>query len=234
MLNVIVNELIEGAEKAEGTAVIVDIFRATSNLSTLFELGVKEIYPALDIQEARKLKSKLEKDVSKKIYLGGESEGITPSDFDLSNSPYDTYHNFKDKLNNRPVIYTSTNGVKGIQSAKKSNEIITASFLNYRAVADYLNKTNPELVTIVGMGEFGKSSPEDRLFSYFLKDILTGQPTDLEEIKKSIYEGESAKWLIKNYGEKIKKDIDFCLNTDLNFNVVPKLYGDKLIDVLKK
>lgn len=232
-LDVVVNELLEGAKAAEGTAVIVDIFRATSQLSTLFGLGVKEVYPALGIDEARNLKRDLKKKLHKKVYVCGESDGYTPKDFDFSNSPYLVNQKFKDKLGNKTVVSTTTNGIKGVLSAKKANEVITASFLNYKAVEEYLRKSSPQLITIVGMGEFGKPSDEDRLFSYFLRDILTSQPTNLSRVRDQIYNCNTANWMRQHFGKSINKDIEFCLDTDKAFYVVPKLYGKKLLDALK-
>lgn len=232
-LNVVINELLEGAQKAQGTAIIVDIFRATSVLTALFGIGIQEVYPASDIESARELKNGLEKEKNQKIYIGGEKGGKTPKDFDFTNSAISIYDH-SDSLRGRSAVFVSTNGANGILAAQKADEIIAASFLNYQAIGEYLDRTQPEQVTIVGMGEFGRSSPEDRGFANFLRDFLLKKSYDIDNVKDNIRKGWTVELMIDYFGKQINKEIDFCLNTDLAFNVVPKLYGNRLIDELKQ
>ena len=202
---VVVDNMLEGAQNARGTAVIVDVYRATSNMATMFELGAKEIYLASELQMARNKRQELAEKTGAKVYLCGESGGHTPSDFDFGNSP-----------------------------VEKAKEVLTASFLNYQAVADYIRQTNPEQVTIVGMGEFGKPSPEDEGCSLFLQDILMGKPVNPDEVTETIANSWTTKLMKEFYGEdKANPVIEFVLNTDANFYVVPKLEGEKLVDAFK-
>ena len=73
-LNVKVDSLMQGAQNAQGTAVMVDIFRATTQIATLLEMGASKIYPAVGIDEGRSLKKKLEKTNQEKVYLSGEAD----------------------------------------------------------------------------------------------------------------------------------------------------------------
>ena len=52
VLNVNVYSLIEGAKKAEGLTVVIDVFRAFSLECYLYDMGVKEIRPVGTIDEA--------------------------------------------------------------------------------------------------------------------------------------------------------------------------------------
>ena len=47
-----INHLIEGAKRAEGLVVIIDVFRAFSLECWLFAMGAKEIRPVGAIEEA--------------------------------------------------------------------------------------------------------------------------------------------------------------------------------------
>ena len=233
-INVVVDNMLEGAQNARGTAVIVDVYRATSNMATMFELGAKEIYLASELQMARNKRQELAEKTGAKVYLCGESGGHTPSDFDFGNSPVETYDEIGDEFKGKTAVMVSTNGVRGILNAKKAKEVLTASFLNYQAVADYIRQTNPEQVTIVGMGEFGKPSPEDEGCSLFLQDILMGKPVNPDEVTETIANSWTTKLMKEFYGEdKANPVIEFVLNTDANFYVVPKLEGEKLVDAFK-
>ena len=46
----------EGAKQAEGTAVIIDVFRAFTWEAVMFERGAKVIYPTASIEESWRLK----------------------------------------------------------------------------------------------------------------------------------------------------------------------------------
>lgn len=58
--------LIEGAKKAEGLTVIIDVFRAFSLECYLYDMGVKEIRPVGTVEEAISLKNM----VSDSILIG--------------------------------------------------------------------------------------------------------------------------------------------------------------------
>ena len=136
-------------------------------------------------------------------------------------------------MNGATVVATSTNGVRGILSANKADKVITASFLNYKAVLKYLHSTAPRKITIVAMGEFEKPSEEDTLFSFMLRDYLTGGSPDIGKVKEKIYASETVGMMRSFFGDEIDKDIDFCLDTTKEFNVVPILSEGRLEDALR-
>ena len=51
-MNIRILELIEGAKKAQGLTVIIDVFRAFSLECYLFEKGARKIYPIGKIEDA--------------------------------------------------------------------------------------------------------------------------------------------------------------------------------------
>ena len=55
-MKVEIYHLLSGAEKAEGTVVVIDVFRAFSLEAYMFQKGVKKIFPVKTVEEAFALK----------------------------------------------------------------------------------------------------------------------------------------------------------------------------------
>lgn len=175
MINVQILRLIEGAKKATGLTVIIDVFRAISLECYLYDMGAKEIRPTGSIEEAVKMSTVFPGSV-----LAGERAGKKCEGFDLGNSPCQaTPQMVRDKV----VIHTTSAGTQGIINAVHADEIITACLANARAVAEYILEKKPETVSLVCMGYMGvRSAAEDELCAEYIKSIVEGREwNDIEE-----------------------------------------------------
>src|SRR3989304_3629795 len=133
-------EYIEGAKKAEGLTVIIDVIRAFSLDCYLFKNGAEKIIPVGDINLARQLKKE-----HPDYILMGERNEQKPEGFDYGNSPTFIQNvDFTGKI----VIQTTGAGTQGIVNAVKADEIITGSFVNAGAVAKYIKKQNPKKLSL--------------------------------------------------------------------------------------
>ncbi len=166
---------IEGAQKAEGLTVIIDVFRAFSLECYLHDMGVKEIRPVGTIEEAFRLKDTLENSL-----LVGERRGKMCEGFDYGNSPSSVSC---EQVEGKTIIHTTSAGTQGIVNAVGASEIITGSLVNARAVAEYIKSKNPEVVSLVCMGNNGVTQAlEDELCAEYIKSILEGNElTDIKE-----------------------------------------------------
>ena len=165
-------ELIEGAKKAEGLTVVIDVFRAFSLECYLFAAGAEKIYPVGDMKEAFAFH-----DEHPSYILIGERGGAKVDGCDFGNSPSQTagfdFHG-------RCVIHSTSAGTQGIVNASGADEIITASLVNARAVAAYIRQKNPGTVSIVAMGNAGiRTAPEDVLCAEYIRALLLGDPDGL-------------------------------------------------------
>ncbi len=161
-------QFISGAKKAEGLTVIIDVFRAYTTAAYLFEQGAEEVYIVSKIKTAEYLRKKLDNPV-----LIGERKGIKLKGFDYNNSPY-----FISQKNfgGCQIILSTSAGTKGIINAENADEIITGSFVNVSAVAEYIKTKSPEIVSLVAMGNNGVSrAEEDLLYLETLEKLLTDQ-----------------------------------------------------------
>ncbi len=169
--------LIEGAKQAEGLTVIIDVFRAFSLECYLYEMGVKAIRPVGTVEEAFRLKNEIENSV-----LAGERHGKKCEGFDYGNSP--SSMNAED-VRGKVVIHTTSAGTQGIMNATGAGEIITGSLVNAKAVAEYIFERQPEVVSLVCMGNGGvRPAAEDVLCAAYIKSILEG--TDFIDLQDRV------------------------------------------------
>jgi len=159
--------LIEGAKRAEGLTVIIDVFRAFSMECWLYALGAGEVRPAGGIEETFAWREK-----DPECVLVGERHGRRIDGCDLGNSPSSIR---PEQIRGKRVIHTTSAGTQGIVNAVHAEEIITGSFVNARAAAAYIRSRNPEKVSLVCMGKEGLApAEEDELCAVYLRSLLTG------------------------------------------------------------
>lgn len=167
-------ELIEGAKKAEGLTVIIDVFRAMSLECCLFAQGASLIYPIGSLEDAFALKRK-----HPDWLLCGERGGARVEGCDYGNSPSQIAGC---NLTGRTIIHSTSAGTQGIVNAVHADEIICAALVNADAVASYIRYRNPEKVSIVAMGAAGlRRANEDLLCAEYIRSVLEGNPIPVQE-----------------------------------------------------
>jgi len=143
----------EGAHKAKGVAVIIDVFRAFSVGCYAFDAGAVRIIAAAGVDAAFQLKKRYLNSV-----LVGEREEKKIKGFDFGNSPTEI---IKTDLHGKTVIHTTTAGTRGLVNAVNADAVITGSFVNAGAIVRYIKAINPEHVSLVAMGYRGTLSAEE-------------------------------------------------------------------------
>lgn len=157
--------LIEGAKKAEGLTVIIDVLRAFSLECYLYDMGVKEIRPIGSVEDAFVLNKELPGSV-----LIGERHGKKCEGFDFGNSPSTVR---PEEVKGKTILHTTSAGTQGIVNATGASEIITGSLVNAKAVAEYIKKNNPDIVSLVCMGNAGvRPAAEDELCAEYIKSLV--------------------------------------------------------------
>ena len=169
-MNIEIFHLIEGAKQAEGLAVIIDVFRAFSMECYLYAQGAREVRPVGTVEETFQWREK-----DPECVLVGERHGRIIEGCDLGNSPSSIDPG---RIRGKRVIHTTSAGTQGIVNAVHAEEILTGSFLNARAVAEYIRRKNPRKVSLVCMGKEGfQTAEEDELCAEYLKSLLLGEET---------------------------------------------------------
>ena len=124
-------ELTTQEELAGNAVVVIDVLRASTTICFALAAGAKEVVPCLDVAQAREAAGKLGGDA----VLGGERGGKKIDGFHLGNSPREYV---EDVVQNKTVVYTTTNGTKALQMCVGAETILIGAFVNIGNVIDAL------------------------------------------------------------------------------------------------
>lgn len=199
---------IEGAKKANGLAVIIDVFRAFSTACYVFAQGAKTIIPVGSLELAYRLKKE-----NPDFILMGERDGAIQPGFDFGNSPFEIRNiDFK----NKTVVHTTTAGTQGIANASKAEEVITGSFVNAAAIIGYIRSKNPRNVSLVCTGTANETIlDEDAVCARYIRNALLDKSNDFGEIVRHL---KTAGFANHFFDPKIEShpegDFELCMALD--------------------
>ena len=155
--------------------VVIDMLRATSVITTALNNGCNKVVPFLTVEEAFDYR----KNNVEPCLLGGERRALKIEGFDFSNSPLEYT---SDKVKDKTVVITTTNGTRAIQGASKANRIFIGSMLNAKAVTEAL-KTLDKDVVFVNAGTYGEFSMDDFICAGYMISLLsTNEENALSDI----------------------------------------------------
>ena len=226
----------------ETSCIVFDALRATSTFVTALHNGAKAIIPVSKIFEALAIKKR-----RPDVLLGGERDGIRISasgiDFDLGNSPREYT---QEKVRGKTIISTTTNGTRALRACANAQTVLTASFLNLTATAEFLRQNNFENILIVCAGTGENAALEDSLAAGMLCELLAR-----EDIRPAF--SDSAETALRAYAQAksdlvatvirdsenarrllaipaLHDDVAFCLQRDI-FPLVAKMEADGIIRI---
>jgi 2-phosphosulfolactate phosphatase len=116
------------AHHARTTYIVVDVIRATTTLSVLFDHGCRRVLVAPGISAARAARAAL----PPTTLLAGESGGLRPEGFDLGNSPAECA---AAPVGGRDIIFATTNGTRALRACLGGHAIFAGALRNAHAVA---------------------------------------------------------------------------------------------------
>jgi 2-phosphosulfolactate phosphatase len=220
-------QLLDGARKAQGLTVVIDVFRAFSTACYASFRGAGPIYPAGAIEDAFRLK----KDMPDAILVGERNER-PPEGFDFGNSPF---HIYNADIQNLPMIHTTSSGTQGIVNAVNADEILTGSFVNAGAIVSYIRQQNPARVSLVCMGYACQyPTDEDTLCAEYIQNELTGKESDWPAMVQTMRYGSGARFF-EPASQQWAPQEDFSLCLDRNrFNFILKVTGREGVLSLNK
>ena len=219
-MDIQIYHLIEGAKKADGLVVIIDVFRAFSMECYLYALGAREVRPVGSLEETFAWKEK-----EPACVLVGERHGRRVDGCELGNSPSTIV---PERIRGKRIIHSTSAGTQGIVNASHADEIITGSFVNAAAIARYIQAKAPEKVSLVCMGQEGvRPAEEDELCALYLKQLLTeGGMPDIRERLTALRQGGGSHFFDPQRQE-IYPEQDFWMCIDLDrFDFVLRIGRD--------
>ena len=236
--------VIPTAQQAQGinfsgqTAVVIDVLRATSVITTALENGAREVIPVKTVEEAQNLYAQCD---TAKTLRGGERNALKIEGFDLSNSPLE----YKKKVvEGKSLILTTTNGTNAINNIIGADEVVLACFRNGAAVVEHivgLSHRGSRDIAIVCAGTESHFSLDDGLCAGMIIELLK-QRTEVEtddlglllhrfynESKDNLFGALSGCYHLKRlFTMGFYDDIKFCLETNC-VQTVPVLKDGKIV-----
>ena len=220
-MEISIRHLIEGAKQADGLAVVIDVFRAFSLECWLYAMGAAGIRPVGAVDEALAWRTK-----DPGCVLIGERHGRKLDGFDFGNSPSTVDPEI---IRGKRIIHTTSAGTQGVTNAVHAEEILTGSFVNAQAIANYIRQKSPEKVSLVCMGKEGlEPAEEDELCALYLKSLLTGDGMpDIDERLQALRTGGGRHFFDADNQEVYpEKDFRMCIDRD-RFDFVIRIGKDE-------
>ncbi len=159
------------ANRSTTCAVVIDVLRATSVMTTAAAAGAASMHTCATTSQAFQIADQH----SPRGLLCGERDCQRIDGFNLGNSPAEYT---AERVQGRHLVITTTNGTRAIESVMSSRRLLVASFLNLSATAAAIApETSIELVCA---GTNGQITSEDILMAGALVEELTAEKTDWE------------------------------------------------------
>ncbi len=200
-----IESLLEGAKRARGTVVIVDVFRAFTTAAVALARGADRIVMVPGIEEALRLRDQGVGEI-----CVGEVNGIKPERFDFGNSPHEM---MQASLQGKVVIQSTRAGTTGAAAATGAEAIYAGSFIVAEATAEAIRRDDPRQVTIVAMGWNARvRTDEDELCALYLRNLLQGRRPEPEAVRKLVLAGgEAAKFGDPKQPHFHREDLEIAL-----------------------
>ncbi|RQO30192.1 2-phosphosulfolactate phosphatase [Taibaiella sp. KBW10] len=213
--------------------VIIDIFRATSTITTALANGAEKIIPVASVEECIALGQSVPNSIT-----AGERNGQVAPGLAYGNSPLEYPATF---ISGKTLNLTTTNGTRLLHQVKDADTIIIGSFLNLTAVCDYLLAQGKDV--LLGCASWkDRPNMEDNLFAGAVVKKIGAHfeiNCDSAHIALSMYDDALTKPSLLSYLQVgshydrlskygLIKDLEYCTMVDLH-PVVPVLKENVLV-----
>jgi 2-phosphosulfolactate phosphatase len=204
-MRVEIKSLVKGANEAQGTCVVLDVFRSSVTMCEILNRGADRIIQIKEVEDALWQGRQIEDSL-----IFGERDGFPPEGFDHGNSPVEASSL---DLEGRDIIMCTSAGSAAIDALENVEEVIIGCFGNAGAVIEYLKTTKPKFLTLLAVGKEGtERAAEDEMCAFYLRSLTDGEPMEFEQIKQGILESPTAQRL-RDRGQE--DDLEFCLRLDI-------------------
>ncbi len=213
-----VNLLPRTIDESTDLAVVIDVLRASSTITTALQLGAEKVIPVSNVKQALE-----ERNRNPEVVLVGEREAMKIPGFDLGNSPVELSESF---VKGKEVVMTTTNGTVAALKSRKAKRITVASFLNLESIARHIEREKGR-VEIQCAGSDGEPSLEDTLLAGALvKRLGDVGINDSCWIASFLYESVriDLKDFIAENGVHAKKLLSLGFSEDVSFCAKINLY----------
>ena len=209
-MDVVIDSLVGGSQRAKGTVVVIDVYRAFTTAAVAFDRGAEKLILVSDANDAIALRE----NGTVELCIG-ESDGVKLNGFDYGNSPFELS---SAEFVGKSIVQCTSAGTLGVTSLKADHvdDIFLGSFVVAEATTRALRAANPELVNIVPMGSGGRvRTDEDEQCALYLKNLLEGRVPDKDAVRSLVVSGsESEKFDDPGKPHFHKNDPNIALDFD--------------------
>jgi 2-phosphosulfolactate phosphatase len=181
-------DLVDEAELAGATVVVIDVLRATTTITYALAAGAREVVPCLEIEDARQVARRFQ---GGEVLLGGERGGVKIEGFDLGNSP-EEYS--PEAVRGRSIAFTTTNGTRAMLRCRQAKRVLVGAIVNLSAVANAM--VRDENIHLVCAGTEGEVSFEDTLVAGWLAHRRWVAEEDLQLNDSAHLANRVFRWLL--------------------------------------
>ena len=170
---------IDGARRARGVVVVIDVLRSFTVSAYALAGGASECLLVTTVDEAQRLAATIAGAV-----ICAEEDALPVPGIAISNSPTQIV---AADLSGRTLIQRSSAGTQAVSAATDADETYAGSLVVARATAQACRSSNPSLVTLVASADF----PEDHACATYIEALLDGRSApDLEPLLEPLVETE--------------------------------------------
>ena len=216
----------------DAIVVIIDIFRATSTITSALHNGAKCVIPVASVAECITIGAATSNSVT-----AGERDGKIAPGLQHGNSPLEYPGEF---IRDKTLVLTTTNGTRLLHMVEGAAQIVIGSFLNLTALCDYLLARNKRV--LLGCASWkDKYNLEDTLFAGAVVDKLQHAfevADDSARSARHLYRSSGGENLIEFLKDSshykrlsvygLEKEMEYCVTPDLH-PVVPYLEGREIV-----
>lgn len=174
------------------TAVVLDVFMATTTLLTILENGARGVYPVESLEEADRVREKLD---TSSLLRGGEQDAALIDGYDHGPFPEEYA---PEVVANKDVIFVTTNGTRAIADAAGAQRVLVGNLRNAPAVARCLEACGTDSIYLICAGSAGRFTVEDFL----------GAATILSHMNTDGWKLNDAAWLALDFMERYAGKIE--------------------------
>ena len=199
--------LLDGARRARGLAVVIDVFRAFSTAAYAFHRGAREVVLVGAVDEALALRERWPG-----ALIMGEVHGRRVPGFDFGNS---TTAIARADLAGRRLIQRTSAGTQGVVAARGADAVLLGSFVCAAAIVRFIERTPPDVVSLVAMGmRAERPAAEDEACAELLEARLTGRAVDAGAMLHQLVHGGAGARFEEDSEDFPRSDVEHCLRID--------------------
>jgi 2-phosphosulfolactate phosphatase len=204
-MNIIHATGVEGARRAQGVVVVIDVLRAFTVSAYALAGGARECRLATTVEEARQLAASTEGAV-----ICAEEDALPVEGIPISNSP--TMIRATD-LKDRVLVQRSTAGTQAAAAAT-SDDIFAASLVVARATVQACLLRRPETITLVASADH----PEDHACASYMQSLIEDREPDLDALLRPLQQTDRYRRLTSGRWPGFP-------STDLELSLVPDIFN---------